>query len=329
MVTVPVLSSTTVSTSRVDSSTSRPLDQQPELRAPAGADHQRRRRGEAERAGAGDDQNSYRGGEGPLSPRLPWPARTPRVASEKSAITTGTNTARHAVREALNLRLASLGLAGPGGRSVRAPCRRRPWSRAPPYVRRRLRSSPASSEPGLTSTGTDSPVSMLMSMADEPSSTTPPWATFSPGRDDEAVPRLKAASTAMRRSAPLVVDHRHLLGAELKERPQRRARRAASRAPRRSAPLRTNVVITDAVSSVCWSASPVDHRVDGPQPCSEHPNGYERVHGRRAVLKVDPGRPVEGPAVPEHDRRRRAQALATPSCRTGARRPSRGAGREA
>jgi hypothetical protein len=42
--------------------------------------------------------------------------------------------------------------------------------------------APAISDPGPTSTGTDSPVSMLMSMAECPSSTTPSVATFSPGR---------------------------------------------------------------------------------------------------------------------------------------------------
>jgi len=42
----------------------RPFDQQAELGAAAGADHQRGRRCEAERARAGDDQDGYGGGEG-------------------------------------------------------------------------------------------------------------------------------------------------------------------------------------------------------------------------------------------------------------------------
>ena len=63
VVTVPVLSSTTVSTRRVDSSTSGPLMRMPELGAAAGADQQRGGRGQPQRARAGDDQHGDGGGE--------------------------------------------------------------------------------------------------------------------------------------------------------------------------------------------------------------------------------------------------------------------------
>src|SRR6266540_2831316 len=60
VVTVPVLSSTTVSTRRVDLGT---LDEYAELSAPAGADQQRGRRGQAKRARAGDDEHRDGSGE--------------------------------------------------------------------------------------------------------------------------------------------------------------------------------------------------------------------------------------------------------------------------
>ena len=76
VVTVPVLSSTMVSTWRVDSEHLGALDQDAELRAAAGADHQRRRRGQPERARAGDDQHGDRGGE-----RASRPSRRRRARS--------------------------------------------------------------------------------------------------------------------------------------------------------------------------------------------------------------------------------------------------------
>ena len=90
--------------------------------------------------------------------------------------------------------------------------------------------APATSEPGWTSTGTDSPVSRLMSTAEEPSSTTPSVATFSPGRTTKRSPTC-SSSTGTRRSLPVGVEHGHVLGAELEQRlsaaPARRLARAS------------------------------------------------------------------------------------------------------
>ena len=56
-VTVPVLSSTTVSIRRTMLQHLRALDQDAQLRSPPGADQQRGRRGQPERTGTGDDQH--------------------------------------------------------------------------------------------------------------------------------------------------------------------------------------------------------------------------------------------------------------------------------
>jgi hypothetical protein len=63
VVTVPVLSSTMVSTRRVDSRICGPLISIPSLRAAARAGQQRGRRGQPQGAGAGDDQHGDGGGE--------------------------------------------------------------------------------------------------------------------------------------------------------------------------------------------------------------------------------------------------------------------------
>ena len=76
VVTVPVLSSTTVSTRRVLLEHLRPLDDDAELRAAAGADQQRRRRRQAEGARAGDDQHRDGGGERELGLARRCRART-------------------------------------------------------------------------------------------------------------------------------------------------------------------------------------------------------------------------------------------------------------
>ena len=92
VVTVPVLSSTTVSTAPGRLQHLRALDQDAELGAAAGADQQRGRRGQAERARAGDDQHRDRGGErGPGGPRRRRASRP--ACATATPMTTGTNTA--------------------------------------------------------------------------------------------------------------------------------------------------------------------------------------------------------------------------------------------
>ena len=75
VVSVPVRSSSTVSTARVDSSTSGPLIRMPELGAAAGAGQQRGRGGQTERARAGDEQHRDGGGDRVRRPRRRRPSQ--------------------------------------------------------------------------------------------------------------------------------------------------------------------------------------------------------------------------------------------------------------
>ena len=161
------------------------LDQQAELGAAAGADHQRRRRREAEGAGAGDDQHGDGGGE--REARALAGAEPEAERGDRERDHDRHEDARDAVGEALDRRLAGLGVLDEPGdlgqRGVGADLGGA-HDQAPAGVDRRARDRAC---PGWTSTGTDSPVSMLMSTALTPSSTMPSVATFSPGPDDEAV----------------------------------------------------------------------------------------------------------------------------------------------
>ena len=85
----------------------RPLDQHAELRAAPGADHERDRRREAERARAGDDQDGDRRGEGVLAPSRPRRASPTSVSSESDDHGRDEDR-RHAVGEPLHGRLARL-----------------------------------------------------------------------------------------------------------------------------------------------------------------------------------------------------------------------------
>ena len=92
----------------------------------------------------------------------------------------------------------------------------------------------------------DSPVSMLMSTADEPSSTTPSVATFSPGRTTKRSPGT-SWSTGTRRSVPSEPSTAASLA------PSSRSDRMASPARRfarasKKRPARMKVVMTAAVS---------------------------------------------------------------------------------
>jgi hypothetical protein len=106
--------------------------------------------------------------------------------------------------------------------------------------------APATSAPGPTSTGTGSPVSMLMSIAEEPSSTTPSVATFSPGRTTKRSPET-SRSTGTRRSVPSAPRSATSLApsssSDLIASPARRFARASNQRP-----ARMKVVITEAVS---------------------------------------------------------------------------------
>ena len=198
----------------------RALDQQAELSAAAGADQQRRRRRQAEGARAGDDQHGHGRGEG--EGRCP---RRPRPRSRRCRWRSGSRPAR-------TPRRSSRPAAAPGALPDWASVTRRPiWLSAvsaPTLVARTIRRppalivAPATSEPGPTSTGTLSPVSRELSIAEWPSSTTPSVATFSPGRTTKRWPTARS-STAMRCSSPCSSRTLDFLGAQLEQRLQRGA----------------------------------------------------------------------------------------------------------
>ena len=195
----------------------RALDQQAELGAAAGADHQRDRRREAERAGAGDDQHGDGGGERERRALARCRARS-RAWRRQSAITTGTKTpaTRSASRCTGALPVwASVTSRAICASAVSAPTRVARTTQAPAGVDRRARDLVA----GPTSTGTDSPVSRLMSTAERPSSTTPSVATFSPGRTRKPSPTFELLDRRSVRPS----SERDLLGAELEQRLQRGA----------------------------------------------------------------------------------------------------------
>ena len=108
-VTVPVLSSTIVRDPARLLEDLRPLDQDAELRAAAGADHQRGRRRQTERARAGDDQHGDGGGE-----RVAGVAGRERASRRASASEIADHDrhedGRDAVDEPLDRRLAGLRL---------------------------------------------------------------------------------------------------------------------------------------------------------------------------------------------------------------------------
>ncbi len=114
-----------------------------------------------------------------------------------SAITIGTNTAeiRSASRwaAALPFCASSTSLAMRAS-WVSAPTRVASTTSRPPA----LIVAPVTGSPCATSTGTDSPVSMEASTADEPSTTVPSVAIFSPGRTRKRSPTFNSETGTVR-----------------------------------------------------------------------------------------------------------------------------------
>ena len=214
VVTVPVLSSTIVSTRRVDSSTSGPLIRMPSCAPRPVPTMQRGRRGQAEGARAGDDQHRDGGGEGG--------GRAGAGAEPEAERRHGRGRSRRARRRRRCGRPGAAPAALPfcASSTSRAICAS--WVSAPTRVARTtslppaLTVAPTTASPGRTSTGTDSPVSMEASTAEVPSTTSPSVAIFSPGRTTNSSPTT-SWSTGIRVS----VAHQK----------RRRAARATSRAP--------------------------------------------------------------------------------------------------
>ena len=198
------------------------LDEQPELGAAAGADHQRGRGGQSERARAGDDEHGDGGGErerGALAGAEPEAERGDGERDDD-----GHEDARDAVGEPLDRRLAGLGVLDQAGdlreRGVGADL-----GGADDEPAAGVDGRAGDLRARLTSTGTDSPVSMLMSTAEVPSSTMPSVATFSPGRTTKRSPTRE------------LVDGHAALGCR-RRRGWRRPWRRAPAAPSSAAPAR-------------------------------------------------------------------------------------------
>ena len=198
VVTVPVLSSTTVSTRRVDSSTSGPLMRMPSC-APRPVPTMSAV-GVARPSAQGQAMISTATAAANAS-AAPWSVTShpTRVAAAR-AITAGTN---HAEMRSASRCTGALPVCA---RSTSRPMRARAVSAPTPVASTTSRPpaftvAPTTASPGPTSTGTLSPVSSDWSTADVPSTTTPSVATVSPGRTTKRIPTA-SASMPTRRSVP-------------------------------------------------------------------------------------------------------------------------------
>ncbi len=199
LVTVPVLSSTTVSTRRVDSSTSGPL-----IRMPSWAPRPVptiSAVGVARPSAQG--QAMIRTATAAVNAATVSPvtaSQTPKVATA-TRMTTGTKTAE--IRSARRCTSALPFCASSTSFAMRASCVSAPIRLASTTSRPpALTVAPVTRSPGPTSTGTDSPVSMAASTAETPSTTVPSVAIFSPGRTTNRSPTARA-DTGTRSSPPL------------------------------------------------------------------------------------------------------------------------------
>ena len=219
MVTVPVLSSTTVSTARVDSSTSGPLIRMPSC-APRPVPTSIAV-GVARPIAHGQATISTATAAVNAAPAPAPAASHPASVATATPMTTGTNTAE--TRSASRCTGALPAWACVTSRAICAS-----WVSAPTRVARTtsrppaLTHPPATVSPGPTSAGTGSPVSIEVSTAERPAIDNPVGGDLLPRPDHELV----ADGQLGRRDADLaaVAQHGDVLGAQRQQRPQRRAR---------------------------------------------------------------------------------------------------------
>ena len=125
--------------------------------------------------------------------------------------------------------------------------------------------------------------------------------------------------------APLRVEPAHVLRAQLQQRPQRSARAAlrpyleiaAGEDERGDDGCHLEIDLPRGLVAVDQKVEAHSHgrlarvqeeeRDDGPTPRGERPGRDQCVHRGRRVLEVEPGRAVERPGAPEHDRRRQLE----------------------
>ena len=190
----------------------------PTLAPSPGGDHDRHRRGEAERARAGDDQDRHRRrrarsasrGSGPTS------AQTTNV-SDRDRHDGRHEVARDGVGQPLDRRAAALRLADHSDDLGQQRLGAHAFGPHDEAARRRSPCRRSRGRPAASPTGIGSPVTIDSSTALAPSTTTPSTGTFSPGRTrrrsptctpraarpPRAHPRSRAApSSARGRAAP-------------------------------------------------------------------------------------------------------------------------------
>ena len=219
-VSVPVLSTTSVSTFSSRSSASAFLISTPGLRAAPDADHDRHRRREAERARAGDDQHRHGGDQAVGEARLRAPdaprRRTPATAT---ASTAGTN--QPATRSAsrwigARLRCASATICDDlrQHRVACRPCSARITSAPVPLIVPPITLSPAAFVDRHRS-----PVTIDSSTALRPSITVPSTGTLSPGPHAQPVADLRPGRARSPRSPPSASQPPRGLRRQVEQRP--------------------------------------------------------------------------------------------------------------
>jgi hypothetical protein len=275
VVRVPVLSSTTVSIERVDSSASGP-----ETRMPSWdprPDETANAVGVARPSAQG--QAMMRTVRPACRPIAQPPVTSPQTRSVATAMakTIGTNTAeiRSARRATAGLPVcARLTRSAMAASVVSAPTRVALTSSTPEV----LIVAPVTVSPGATSTGTDSPVSIASSIAEWPVSTSPSVAIFSPGRTRKTSPTTSSSigtCTSVREScavpdpdaAPAGPDPSRSTVADFAPRSSRALSAAVARVFALSSvslPMSRNTVIAAAASNHTWYSAGIDQ----PQPSS-------------------------------------------------------------
>ena len=272
------------------------LDEDSELRATAGADHERSRRREPERAGARDDEHGDRRREG--GGGIAGDDQPADESAEREHEHDRDEDARDPIDEALDRRLSGLGLGHEPGdlreRRLLAHARRTHDEPAERVDRRAGHRGAGCDVDGHGLARQHRLVDRRLAL------------------DDEAVRRDLLARTDDEEIADgeLADRHRHfhtvpqdvsLLRAELEE----RANRSARAPPRASLEIATeqdqrrddrrNLEV-----DVCVVDD--DERSHRPPPGGKRADGDERVHRRRAVPRIQSGSAMEVEARPEDDR---------------------------
>ena len=219
---VPVLSTTRVSTAAKRLQRLGVADQHAGLRAAPGRGHDRDRRREAERAGAGDDQHRDRRDQRVGERRRRAPERPGDEGEDGDGDHRRHEPAGDARRRRAGSARASAAPRRPSRRCGRAACRRRRGVASTTRLPLPFSVAPVTGSPAAFSTGTGSPVSIDSSTDERPSTTVPSTGTFSPGRTRSRSPTATAASgtSSSRPSARITRARRRR---EVEQRADRRA----------------------------------------------------------------------------------------------------------